>query len=271
MATVDRRVPPIISKLTYDRRLVYVQALITFFVIWAIFARWFGLQGTISDPELVYWATYELAVTGEWITHLGLTLYRTIISFAITVGLATFLGIVIGLSNTAERGLRFYVVIGMGMPPLLIVVFAAMWFGFGHMTPIIGAALSTFPFMADNLIEGVQDLNRELVQMSRSFGVSRRRVIKDVVVRSILPEWFAGIRYSFAICFKIVTLGEAIAGGNGIGFKIEEQLEFLDITPLLAWVVVFTLAFLVIEYGIFRPLERRLFSYRPELSTGTAA
>lgn len=273
MATEKKRLQPLsrgYDIITGDRRIIYVQSLLFVVALWHLAAYQLNLVDTISAPIPVFAETYELYASGAWIEHTFATLRRALIAFAITIGLATGLGLLLGLSDRWERGFRNYVTVAKGAPPLMIVIFAAMWFGFGELTPIIGAALSTFPFMAENLYEGINDIDNDLYAMAGSFDVSRERVIRRVVLQSIFPAWVAGLRYTFAICWKIVTLGEVIAAQNGIGFMIRTQMEFLDMTTLLAWVLVFVIVVFVIEYGLFQPLENRLLAYRPEVNVVTA-
>jgi ABC-type nitrate/sulfonate/bicarbonate transport system permease component len=100
--------------------------------------------------------------------------------------------------------------------------------------------------------------------MSSSFDVSRRRVIKRVVFQGVLPEWFAGARYSFAICWKITTLAELVAASNGIGYMIELNLNALSLSGVLTWTILFTFTILIVEYGVLQQIEKRLFAWRQE-------
>jgi ABC-type nitrate/sulfonate/bicarbonate transport system permease component len=141
-----------------------------------------------------------------------------------------------------------------------------MWFGIGDVTPMVAATLIAFPFLAQSVYEGSKDIDSGLVEMSKSFGVSRNRVARRVVFQSVLPEWFGGIRYAFAIAWKITALAELVAAESGVGFMIETQLQLLSLRGVLAWTLLFTALMMLVEYAVFQPIERRMFSWREDSS-----
>jgi ABC-type nitrate/sulfonate/bicarbonate transport system permease component len=139
-----------------------------------------------------------------------------------------------------------------------------MWFGVSDLTPLVAAAIASFPFVTQSVYKGIRDIDSGIIEMSSSFGVSRRRFVRRAVIRSVLPEWFAGARYSFAICWKIVTLAELVAAENGLGFMIERQMSFLSLTGVISWTLLFTLVIAVLEYGVLQQIEKRAFAWRKE-------
>jgi ABC-type nitrate/sulfonate/bicarbonate transport system permease component len=82
------------------------------------------------------------------------------------------------------------------------------------------------------------------------------------VFASILPEWFGGVRYSFAISWKITTLAELVAAQEGIGYIIGIQMRTLSMVGILSWTILFTIVMLGVEYGVFQQIEKRVFSWR---------
>lgn len=251
-------------------KVVFAESLIALVVAWMVFAYGLGLEETISSPILVGESMYALLVTGAWIPDVTASFRRVIYGFTLTVIVGTAVGVTMGWSPFWETALKDYIIVGMALPSLFAAVFAAMWFGFTDLTPMIAGAIISFPFLTQNVYEGMKDIDDRLISMSRAFDTSRRRVLRRVIIPSVLPEWFAGTRYAFAICFKITTLAELIVSEVGIGFRIQEQLSLLSITGVLTWTFFFTVIIMVTEYGIFRQIEKRLFEWREKASIGFA-
>jgi ABC-type nitrate/sulfonate/bicarbonate transport system permease component len=243
---------------------VFVESVVTVVLVWWLVAEGLGMVETLSSPPLVADAFYELIVSMAWVEHLAATLERTIYGFVVTTVVGTVLGLTMGMSEFWEEALQDYVIIGLALPSLFAAVFAAMWFGVSNVTPMVAGAVIAFPFLTQSVYEGTKDIDAGLVQMSRAFDVSRGRIIKRVIVQSILPSWFAGSRYAFSICWKITTLAELVAASNGIGFMIERQLELRSITGILMWTLLFTLVIIVFEYGILQQIEKRVFDWRQQ-------
>ena len=221
MSTATTRLAAVLPRpLLENRRVVFVEAVVTLLVGWAVLAWAFDLVDTSSSPWLVALSLASLLASGDWVPHVAASLRRILYGFALSVTLGTSLGVLMGLSDFWERVFQDYITIGLAFPSVFIAFFAAMWFGIGDLTPTVTAAIAPFPFVAQNVYQGVENIDHRLTEMARSFDVSRKRTLWRIVFRSVLPEWFAGLRYGFAGAWKLVTLAEAIAAETGVGFMI---------------------------------------------------
>lgn len=267
MSTTTRRgqITTALPEFLYkDNRVIFIESIVVFSILWSIVAHGLGMTETIASPSIIAASTYHLLMSGDWVVHFVATFRRVIYGFILTTLVGTFLGILMGMSDFWEYALQDYITIGLAMPSLFAAIFAAMWFGISDITPMVAGAVIAFPFLTQNVYEGVHNLDNRLLMMSSSFDVSRRRVIRRVVFQGVLPEWFAGARYSFAICWKITTLAELVAASNGIGYMIELNLNALSLVGVLTWTVLFTFTILILEYGILQQIEKRLFDWRQD-------
>jgi ABC-type nitrate/sulfonate/bicarbonate transport system permease component len=258
----------IATHLTQNSKVIFIEAVVALVLVWAFASNVLGLAGLISSPSAVYAEIVELIRSGEAIGPLVATTRRTLYAFTLTALVGTGLGVLMGISNFWEQALQDYITIGMALPSLFAAVFSAMWFGFSDLTPTVASAIIVFPYLAQNVTSGVNDIDHELIDMSKSFNVSRARVIRRTVLPSILPEWMAGARYSLAISWKIVALTELLVAENGIGYEIQIAMSRLSLPLVLAWTIIFLSVMMIAEYGIFQQVEKRLFEWRQETSVG---
>lgn len=257
--SIRSRIP---RALVTNEKVIFVEATLVFVVVWSLVAHQFDLADTISSPLLIAQSTFALLASMQWVEHVAATLRRTMFGFVVTILVGTILGLAMGWSSFWEDALQDYIIVGLALPSLFAVVFSAMWFGISDVTPMVAGAAISFPFVTQGIYQGVKDIDSGLLDMSNSFGVSRFRVIRRVVVESIMPEWFAGARYAFAICWKITTLAEFIVGSNGIGFMFAFEMNQLSLTGVLTWTFLFMVIILVAEYGVFQQIEKRVFDWR---------
>jgi len=259
------RVPEFLYR---NNKVIFVESIVILVLVWSATAHAFDLTDTISSPGLVAASAYELLLSGDWIVHFSATIRRVAYGFVLTIVVGTVLGVSMGISDFWEAALQDYVTIGLALPSLFAAVFAAMWFGISDVTPMVAGAAIAFPFLTQNVYEGVKNIDYRLLEMSSAFGVSRRRVVWRVVFQSVLPQWFAGARYAFAICWKITTLAELVAASNGIGYMIEFELNKFSLTGVLTWTLLFTILMVFIEYGVFQQIEKRVFAWRESAQIG---
>lgn len=254
--------------LLMNKTVVFIESIVALLIVWTVVSYGFDLADTISTPLLVATELLELLQSGAWIEHFVATMRRILYAFVLTLILGTSLGILMGMSDFWTKALQDYITVGVALPSLFAAIFAAMWFGQSDLTPMVAGALISFPFLTQNVYEGVKNVDYRQQEMSEAFGVSQSRMIRRVVFQSVLPEWFAGTRYAFALCWKITTLAELVAASNGIGFMIEYQMERLSLTGVLTWTILFTVVIVFVEYGIFQQIEKRVFSWREKTSIG---
>lgn len=247
-----------------NRKVVFVESVLTFVLVWWLIAVGLDLEGTISSPPLVFEFVLEEIAAGGWEVHLIATLRRTLFAAFLVIIIGNALGLVMGVSRFAEKMFQDYVTVGMALPSLFAAIFAAMYFGPGQWAPIVAAILAVAPYVALLTFQGIKDIDSSLMEMSKAFDVSRPRIARRMMLMSVLPEWFAGARYAFAISWKIVLLTEVIVSNAGVGYAIRRlQLNFV-ITGVIAWTLVFATILIIVEYGIFDPIQRRLFAWRQD-------
>lgn len=259
------------SDLVRRRQAVFAQSLVALVVVWAALAHLLGLADTISSPELVGAHMVEIVQTGELVPNLSRSLGRILLAFGITVVVGTGLGLLMGMWSFWGTVFRPYIAIGLALPPLFAVVFPAMWFGVTVTTLVIAGTIAGFPFFARNVYAGVNDIDADLVRMGESFGLSKLRLVRRIILPSVMSEWFAGARYSFALCWKVVIFAEFLLGDTGVGARIGDEMDLLSISGVLAWTLLFVVAYGAIEYGIFQQIQSRVFDWREETSLAAGA
>lgn len=245
---------------------ILVQSVVVVAVLWVIVSR-SSIQYAVPPPTEVVAATYHLFVSLAWVPHAIATLKRVLMAFVVATVLATTFASVMGLTDFVSEVMKYYLVVAVSVPAILVAVFATMWFGVSDFTPAAAAISLSFPFFTLYLYEGVKDIDNDLVQMSRAFEVPRTWVVRKVIIKSVLPNFFAGARLSFADCWKLVTLGELFAAQSGLGFMIKRQMTAVSLTGVIAWALIFTAIMVAVEYGIFREVERRMFDWRDETTS----
>jgi NitT/TauT family transport system permease protein len=175
-------------------------------------------------------------------------------------------GVVMGLSRRTEAVLDLWVMIGLTIPSLCYTIMAFMWFGLNDAAAIIAIAVTAAPSITINIWEGVKNIDTRLVAMARVFEASRPTILRRVLLPQIFPYVMASARFGLGIIWKITVLVELIGRPNGVGFKLFYWYQLADMRQVLAWTLLFTIIMLLIELLILKPIERRLFAWRPQVA-----
>ena len=211
---------------------------------------WAEIRGDTLAPQTVY----EAFGTSMGRLSLGL-----LIAFAIGIPI----GLLMGLSKKADWFGHDFVVTGLAMPSLVWALIAAMWFGFGSIAPLITVVLAAWTFVAINVAEGVRNVPKDLLDMSRAYGVSRFDSIRHVIFPSLMPFFFAALRYALANAWKGLVLAELFASTNGAGWTIKFWYDAHRAHGIVGYALFFVIFALIIERLVFGRLSAYVFRWRP--------
>ena len=75
----------------------------------------------------------------------------------------------------------------------------------------------------------------------------------------------AASRFGLGIIWKVTVLVELLGRSDGIGYMLNYPFQMFNMADVFAWTIFFTIVMLVIELLILKPIERRMFLWRPEI------
>lgn len=253
------------------RYLAVAAGWVGFVVIWYLLALWIGSEARLPSPWRVLQEVW-IIFTGDpsmaggeggtfWNNFLA-SVIRVILGFVMAVVLGTPLGFAMGRNAYLNSLLRTPVVIAGSIPGLTYAVMVLVIFGISFIGPVLAIGLISMPYVAINVAEGVRGVDRNLVTMSAAFGRSEQQIFRNVVVPSVLPFIFAGVRLSFSLAWKVGQLTEVFGSSEGIGFQIRRNFQLFNMPAVIAWVGLFIVFMLLLERFVLVRMERRLFRWR---------
>ncbi len=219
----------------------------------------------VPTPLRVWTEFWHIVSTFSFVDDLWASMLRILAGFAVALLVGTVFGILMGSRRSWNEFLHDLVVFGLALPGLVYALIAVMLFGQSLWGPVLAIMLTSYPFIAVNIKEGVIALDKELLDMARIYRVRRWHLITGIIIPSLLPFIFAGIRLGFSISWKVNTLVEVFGSTNGIGWQIRASFDAYSVHGMLAWTLIFGGAMLFIENYILTPSERYFSRWRPKI------
>src|SRR5438105_6048580 len=146
---------------------------------------------------------------------------------ALAVGAAVALPVGIVLGHF-QRGSGLAIgasILGRALPIVVLIAFFLTVLGIGFVNNMAAlAVLATGP-MLTNAYDGVDGVDRDVVEAARGMGMSRLQILGRVELPLALPLLFTGIRIA-AITVVATAPIAAIAGGGGLGDVIVNQASY---------------------------------------------
>ena len=190
------------------------------------------------------------------------TLRKTLLGFAGALVVGVPIGILMGRYRYAKNFFFDFVYLAANVPLIIYAVLSLLLFGLRDTGPAFVVALLVLPVISLNVAAGVEGVDRNLLSMSRAYGMPTSSALRDIVIPSFAPFLFASARASFAASWKLAALAETFGGTTGVGVQIRKAFQGFSVTDMLAWMMFFVIFVVLIERVLLMRLERFVFRYR---------
>jgi len=231
-------------------------------VFWELGCR-FGFISTIAlaPPSQAFGAIMDLAQTGMLWKHLGLSLYRLVAGWTLGTVLGIAVGIMIGLFSLVRAGLMPLVSALFPVPKIALLPLFVVWFGIGEGSKIATILFGTFFPTVIATYSGIDNIDRNLIRMGQSFGLTWMSIVRKIIFPGALPSILSGFRISISIAIVLLVAAEMIGARYGIGAYILEAGALFAVDKLIAGVILLSLIGLAIAWLIGRA-EKHFLDWR---------
>ncbi|MCL2397938.1 MAG: ABC transporter permease subunit, partial [Defluviitaleaceae bacterium] len=132
------------------------------------------------------------------------------------------------------------------IPVVSFTILAIMWVESLNLSlSFFIAFITVLPIVYFNTYEGIKNTDAKLLEMSKVFVVSYKKIILHVYVPSVLPYVVSAAASGIGFAFKAGVAAELIGRVNHtIGFNLQIARNFLQMSDLLAW----TIAIVLLSY-----------------------
>src|SRR5580704_15239506 len=165
----------------------------------------------LPSPLAVLESGIRLTKTGELPLHLAESFKRATIGLLIGGSLGFLLGLLNGLSNWARSLFDSSVQMIRNVPHLAMIPLVILWFGIGESAKLFLIVTGVFFPIYINTLHGIRSVDPRLVEMGRSYGLSRLDLILKIVLPGALPSILVGVRYALGITWLTLIVAETIA------------------------------------------------------------
>jgi len=202
-----------------------------------------GLLSTriLPEPWAVVKAFWALAITGEMWGHVWTSTWRAVSGFAIGGSLALSLGLLTGSLRWAETLLDSSLQMVRNIPPLALIPLVILWFGIDESAKLFLVSIGVFFPIYLNTFHGIRSVDKGLIEMARSYGLSGWRLYREVILPGALPSILVGVRFSLGFMWVILIVAETISAQAGIGYMTMNAREFLQTDVVLVGILLYAL------------------------------
>ena len=147
--------------------------------------------------------------------------------------------------------------------PIAWLPVAIFLFGIGNGPAIFMVAIALLFHMVLATVNQIDNVNRNLINVARTMGASKRQTYARVIFPAILPQLFVVLRFNLFAAWMVVLVAEATGVGYGLGQVI--MLARNTFNPSLVFFTIFLIGILGFLFDFaMRQVQRRLLYWVPQ-------
>jgi NitT/TauT family transport system permease protein len=233
-----------------------------FLTVVAILVVWQVLEPLARIPSFILplpSAVLSLLLSSKvhWDYHTFITVSEALLGFSTATVFGIAIAIGIASSNTLRGIVEPLIVALQVVPKIAFIPVLFLWFGLGAIPRIVAVFLVCFFPIVVSATAGFATVDKDLVDLVRTFSQSRLLILRKILFPSALPSIFAGLKIAIVLAPVGAIIAEFISSQAGLGFLILSGQTQLNTTLVFAAAFVLVLASFCL-YGAVLIAERLL-------------
>ena len=232
------------------------------FLVWELIVGMGWVKAELlTPPSIAIPEVWRYFASGEIFSHLGASLRRGALGFAIAAVVGVPVGLFIGSVRWVSLGLSPVIEFLRQLPPLAMLPVFMLFLGLGFQAQVaivIWAAI--WPILL-NTVTGALGVDERLKKAARTLGAGRREIFLQVALPAALPTIMTGMRLGASYAFLVLVAVEMVGADSGIGFIILNNQYTFKIPQMYAAILILACLGIALNYGLLW-LERLLTPWR---------
>jgi len=262
------------TRFDFSRVLLPLAAFIVLLLAWQFYVS-LGLRrrDLVPGPLDVLGSLGALWQAGTAQEAVGTSLQRGLFGFAISIVVATPIGLLLSQVRLLRRAFGPLVSGLQVLPSVAWVPAAIIWFGLTDATVYFVMFMGAIPSIINGLIAGVDQIPPQYRRVGQVLGASRWEMAVHVVLPAALPGYVGGLKQGWAFSWRSLMAAEIIAMGGSLGFGLGSLLEqgrqLADMGIVMSAILIILFVGIAVELAVFAPVEKRLLRGRGLLAGST--
>jgi NitT/TauT family transport system permease protein len=254
-----------------ERAVLGIAGIVSFFALWEIGADLRVIDHLFfsSPHEIVAAGIREVTVPRFW-NDVKVSALELGVGTALAVVTAVPLGIAIGWFRRVSLASDPWLNFTNALPRAALVPLVVLWAGLGQEMKTLIVFLGGFFSIILPTVDGVRTVERQFLDVARSFRAPERLILTSIVLPGTLPFIISGLRIAVGRVLAGVIIAEFYAQTEGIGVLVKKAADSLQSDRMLFGVLIFTLLGIVL-YEAVGALERHYERWRPSRELDEAA
>jgi NitT/TauT family transport system permease protein len=214
----------------------------------------------LPSPQSVLKAIVNLSTQGSLFSDIGISLFRIVAGFLLSVLVAVPLGVLFGVSRRVRAVIEPVVAFVRYVPPSAFIPLIIVWFGVGELGKVTLIFLGVAPYLTLLVADAVYAVREEVIEAARTLGATKSDIIFKVILPYSMPAIWDSFRIMFGAAWTFVIIAEIVGSSSGLGHLMIQSQRFLRTDNIFAGIIVIGLLGVATDY-LLRVSKKALFRW----------
>ena len=224
--------------------------------LWQLVSMLIGKEVLLASPCATFRALADLAGQPVFWHTIGNSLTRIVAGFVLATVTGVALAVLSAVSDTVRWMLAPMFSFIKSVPVASFIIVLLLWVRSGGLSVCI-SFLMVLPVVYNNMLSGLVQVDRKLLEMAQVFRLSDAKKIKYIYIPQLMPYFTAACTTALGLCWKSGIAAEVIGIAEGtIGNRLYETKLYMETAQLFAWTIVIVVLSRIIEKGFLWLLDK---------------
>ena len=217
---------------------IRILAVLFWIAIWQFASMYLKQEILLASPVSVVRKLFELSFTGNFWQSVGFSFVRIVTGFLLAMFLGIFLAVLAYWSKTVEILIAPVIAVVKSTPVASFIILCLILIPSRNLSVFI-SFLMVFPVVYTNILEGIRQTDKQLLEMADSFGAGVGKKLQFIYLSQVMPYAVTACKLGIGLCWKAGIAAEVIGIPTGsIGEKLYKAKVYLETPDLFAWTIV---------------------------------
>lgn len=209
--------------------------LVTFIGLWELLTSVGALDPFfISSPSRIIKQIILLGQNGTLVSHTIITLYETILGFAIATILGYVIAVLLWWNEKVRKIFEPYIVVLNSLPKIALGPVIILWVGAGTKAIVLMCILICIVITTMTMLSAFMSVEEGKILLLKSMGANKFQILFKLILPSSMPEFISVLKINVGMSWVGSIMGEYLTSKAGLGYLIVYGGQIFKIDLVMA-------------------------------------
>jgi NitT/TauT family transport system permease protein len=210
----------------------------------------------IPSPVETVMELIKMVTNGELMTQISQSISRMFIGLGVGFIIAAICGLWAGKNKVIYEAFRPIYSLIMGLPPIIVVVLAMVWFGTGSVVPIFVVSVLVFPVIFLNIADGWRNIDQQLIEMATIYKSTPFHTLRHIILPGLAVPILTATSLAVGSAVRITIMAELLGADSGIGYSLALARVNINTAKVFAWTIISILIIILLDHFVINPIKK---------------